>query len=209
MRFIGHQTQIGLICIGNPDPNSPVLCTCNFKLTFTRLCKLLNTNQINTWLLIAPTGGVNVWCSACGGEFNAGSVIIAIKISSIEKYVNHRTIILPQLSAPRINPNKVNEITGWKCVWGPVNMNDLSDFLKGLPNSIHNKTEKQRKITFKTKFRLEMASLLIFPILLITVIPLSIILYLFNQWDMDSSNLDHDTDTWIFYFSILANFSGS
>ncbi len=182
MRFIKHPTEIGLIAIGNPTTQSPVLCTCNFKLTVSRLYNFLNEQNLDVWLLVAPTDGINVWCAACGDEFNAGSVITAIKISSLEKYVTHRRIILPQLAAPGVDPKLVKEITGWQCVWGPVRMDDLPDFLRQLPDSISHKTEKQRAVTFNLKFRMEMASAYVFPILLLIAAPLLLTLYFLHLW---------------------------
>ncbi|MFX1294461.1 MAG: HgcAB-like fusion protein [Promethearchaeota archaeon] len=182
MRFFGHQTEIGLIATGNPTPEDPVLCTCNFKLTVSRLYALLKEKGINAWILVAPTDGINVWCAACGDEFNAGSVITAIKISSLDKYVNHRRIILPQLAAPGVDPKIIKEVTGWQCVWGPVQMDDLPDFLENMPNSIHNKTERQSKIRFDTKFRVEMATAFTIPVLLIIAVPLFLILFFMHLW---------------------------
>jgi ferredoxin len=182
LRFFGHQTEIGLIAAGNPTPDSPVLCTCNFKLTVSRLHTLLTERKINAWILVAPTNGINVWCAACGDEFNAGSVITAIKTSSLDQYITHRRIILPQLAAPGVDPRKVKEITGWQCVWGPVNMDDLPEFLDKLPDSIHHKTDQQRSVRFNSKFRVEMASAYVFPILLILAIPLFLILFFMHLW---------------------------
>ncbi|MFX1452838.1 MAG: HgcAB-like fusion protein, partial [Promethearchaeota archaeon] len=182
MRMSGHSTEIGLIPVGEPDSNSPVLCTCNFNLTVRRLYNLLKKKKINGWILVAPTGGINVWCASCGGNFNAGSVITAIKISSLEKYVNHRQIILPQLGASGIDIKRIKKITGWQCVWGPVQMEDIPQFLANLPKSIHNKTEKQRSIQFNTKFRLEMGSAMVGFFLLILGIPLFLIFYFLDIW---------------------------
>ncbi|MFX0094616.1 MAG: HgcAB-like fusion protein [Candidatus Hodarchaeota archaeon] len=181
MRFVRHATEIGLIPVGTPTPDSPVLCTCNFKLTVRRLYKLLKKRKIDAWILVAPSDGINVWCGSCGDEFNTGSIITAIKIASLDKYVNHRRIILPQLGAPGIDPKRVNEVTGWHCVWGPVQMEDLPAFLENMPNSIHNKSEKQRTVRFDTKFRLEMASMIVFPLLLFLTLPLGLVLYFLNS----------------------------
>ena len=180
-RMIGHSTEIGLIPAGRPTPDSPVLCTCNFELTVRRLYKFLIDSKIDSWILVAPTGGINVWCSSCGGNFNAGSVITAIKISSLEKYVNHRRIILPQLGASGIDARKVNQITGWHCVWGPVHMKDIPSFLAELPRSIRNKTVQQRSVQFDVSDRLEMASAFFFSLLLL-ILPLSLILFYMNQY---------------------------
>ncbi len=179
MRMVRHPTEIGLIPVGNPTPNSPVLCTCNFKLTVQRLYVLLKKKKIDAWILVAPTDGINVWCGSCGDEFNTGSVITAIKIASLDEYVNHRRIILPQLGAPGIDPKKVNQVTGWQCVWGPVQMEDLPEFLASFPDSVHKKTARQRAVRFNTKSRLEMSSAFVFPVLLV-LIPLLLILYFFN-----------------------------
>ena len=180
-RMIGHSTEIGLIPVGEPTPDSPVLCTCNFELTVRRLYKLMTDSGINSWILVAPTGGINVWCSSCGKNFNAGSVITAIKVSSLEKYVDHRRIILPQLGASGIDSREVNRITGWHCVWGPVQMEDLPSFLSEIPKSIRNKTERQRSVRFGINNRLEMASALYFPILLL-MLPLALVLSFLNQY---------------------------
>ncbi len=182
MRFFGHQTEIGLISAGNPTPESPVLCTCNFKLTVARLYNYLIEKHTDAWILVAPTDGINVWCAACGGEFNAGSVITAIKIASLNEYVSHRQIILPQLAAPGVDPKKIKEITGWNCIWGPVQMYDLAEFLKKLPHSIHHKTEKERSVRFNLKFRMEMASAFAFPVLLLVSIPLFLVLFFMHLW---------------------------
>jgi ubiquinone/menaquinone biosynthesis C-methylase UbiE/ferredoxin len=181
-RMIGHSTEIGLLPVGEPTQDSPVLCTCNFELTVRRLFKLLTNSGIDSWILVAPTGGINVWCSSCGKNFNAGSVITAIKVSSLEKYVNHRRIILPQLGASGIDSRKVNQITGWHCVWGPVQMEDIPSFLSEMPKSTRNKTERQRSVRFGISARLEMASALFFPILLLLILPLSLVLYFLNQY---------------------------
>jgi demethylmenaquinone methyltransferase/2-methoxy-6-polyprenyl-1,4-benzoquinol methylase len=180
-RMIGHSTEIGLIPVGEPTPDSPVLCTCNFELTVRRLYKLLKTSKINSWILVAPTDGINVWCASCGDNFNAGSVIMAIKVSSLERYVNHRRIILPQLGASGIDSKKVSQITGWHCIWGPVHMNDIPSFLADFPKSIRNKTERQKAVRFGAVDRLEMASAIFFPILLLLMLPLSLVLFLLNQ----------------------------
>ncbi|MHA1770516.1 MAG: corrinoid protein-associated methyltransferase CpaM [Candidatus Thorarchaeota archaeon] len=166
-RMVGHPTEIGLLPVNDPTPNSPVLCTCNFKLTVGRLYDLLKDKGIDAWILAAPTDGINVWCAACGGDFNAGSVITAIKISGLDETVSHRTIILPQLAAPGVDPIEVRKATDWKCVWGPVHLNDLVDFLHDYPKSIKNKPEQQRAIQFRLPFRLEIGSALAFPMMLI------------------------------------------
>jgi NAD-dependent dihydropyrimidine dehydrogenase PreA subunit len=138
--------------------------------------------NIDAWVLVAPTEGHNVWCASEAGEFNAGSVITAIKISNLEEHVNHHRIILPQLAASGIEPGIVREVTGWNCVWGPVHMDDLPSYLEDLPHSIRNKTERQRAVRFDIKNRIEMATTVLLPTFLMLLVPILILFAYFGSW---------------------------
>ncbi len=183
LRIVPHPTEIGLIPIGHPTEASPVLCTCNFKLTVQRLCDMLAKNHMSAWVLVAPTGGENVWCASVGGRFNAESVITAVKVSHLERYVSHRKIILPQLAAPGVNRSRISKATGWHCTWGPVRMDDLPDYLADFPNLVQKKTERQRTVTFDLHSRIEMALVILFPVLFLLDIPLFLLLIAFDRWD--------------------------
>ena len=57
----------GLYRIGNPDKQSPVLVTANYKLTVDAVRRELA--GLSVWLLVLDTKGVNVWCAAGKGTF--------------------------------------------------------------------------------------------------------------------------------------------
>ena len=97
-RLFPFPTKTGLRIIGSPGPEAPVLVTCNFDLTVRRVMKALE--GLDCYLLVAQSHGINVWCASGGGKFNAHSVISVLKTSRIAEKVNHRTLILPQFSAP-------------------------------------------------------------------------------------------------------------
>lgn len=199
-RMIGHPTEIGLIPVGTPTRDSPVLCTCNFNLTVRRLVGLLEREEIDAWILVAPTGGHNVWCASEAEEFNAGSVITAIKISNLEEWVDHRRIILPQLAAPGVDPGRVREVTGWNCVWGPVHMDDLPRFLNDLPGSIRNKTKRQRSVRFDLRDRIEMATTVLLPTFLILLVPLLVVFVFLDSWVWA---LPIFAETALFYYGVF------
>jgi CO dehydrogenase/acetyl-CoA synthase gamma subunit (corrinoid Fe-S protein) len=71
-RFFPFPTETGLRVIGEPGPEAPVFLTCNFDLTVRRVTRALR--ELDCYLLVAPSKGINVWCSAAGGMFNAHSV---------------------------------------------------------------------------------------------------------------------------------------
>ncbi len=126
-RMIPHRAPPGLVRIGRPGRDAPVLLTGNFTLTVRRLRDVLAGRS--AWLLCADSKGINVWCAAGGGHLTHHDVIAAIRVSGIDGLVDHREIVLPQLSATGVERRKVTEATGWATRWGPARLEDLPEFL--------------------------------------------------------------------------------
>ncbi len=127
LRLFPHATEPGLHRIGDPGPDSPVLLTGNFTLTVRRLERTLAGRD--AWLLVANSGGMNVWCGAGGGHLTDHDVIAVIRASRIGELVAHRDLVLPQLSATGVQRRRVGEATGWRARWGPARLEDLPGFL--------------------------------------------------------------------------------
>jgi len=118
----------GLYCVGNPDPESPVLVSANYKLTFDTVRK--NLKGLDTWLLVLDTRGINVWCAAGKKTFSTDEIIRRAGLSSLAKIVSHRNLILPQLGAPGVSAHRVKKGCGFQVVWGPVRAGDIIKFLE-------------------------------------------------------------------------------
>ncbi|MDK2892433.1 HgcAB-like fusion protein [Methanohalophilus sp.] len=168
LRFIPIPCKTGLIKIGNPDSNSPVILTCNYHLTVEKVRRALDGMDVN--LLVANSRGINVWCSAAGGLFTNHDVVSVLKTSGIEEIVDHRNVILPQLAATSIEGNIIQKKTGWKVTWGPVYADDLPHFIK----NNFKKTVEMRKVKFSLVQRVEMAVAWAFPITVIMIPIMSI-----------------------------------
>jgi len=156
-RLFPCPARVGLRRIGNPGRESPVLVTCNFHLTVKRLIKLLR--QLDLWLLVADSKGVNVWCSAGAEEFNTHSVVSAVKTSGIGDMVNHRTLILPPLGAPGIRAADVRAQTGWRTKWGPVYAEDIPRYIA----RSFKRDESMKRVKYHIKERLDTAIGSLFP----------------------------------------------
>jgi hypothetical protein len=132
----------GLYCVGSPGPDDPVLVTANYKLSFDRLRRDLD--GLKAWVLVLDTRGVNVWCAAGKGTFANTELSYRIKSVGLEKIVDHRSIILPQLSATGVAAHTLKKECGFEVIWGPVRSTDIRQFLE---NNL--KAEPQmRKVTF-------------------------------------------------------------
>jgi len=161
-RVLPFPGPTGLVRIGSPNRSSPVLLTCNFRLTIARVARALR--GVDAYLLVANSRGVNVWCAATGGLLTDHDVVSVLKTSGIEALVDHRQLILPQLAATGIQGRKVRERTGWRVVWGPVAAEDIPAFLsEGLEA-----TPAMRSVRFPLPQRLEMAVAWAAPISLAT-----------------------------------------
>jgi hypothetical protein len=122
-----YRISPGLYALGQPDASSPVLATCNFKLTFDILRHELA--QLSCWLLVVETYGINVWCAAGKQSFSTQEVASRVKGTGLEKLVSHRNLILPQLAAPAVAAHKLHTLCGFTGVFGPVRIQDLPAFL--------------------------------------------------------------------------------
>lgn len=159
----------GLYAVGHPTPDSPVLVTGNFDLTVRHLVRAID-GQLDVWVLVADSAGINVWCAAGGGYFTAGKVIAAVKSSRLSEVVRHHTLILPQLCANGVDGWRVRKETGWGVHWGPIRAEDIPAYLI----AGRKKTDAMRWARFPLKARLEMVTvalgfyglLLLLPILI-------------------------------------------
>ncbi|MGA2369393.1 MAG: HgcAB-like fusion protein [Candidatus Korobacteraceae bacterium] len=149
-RSIPYPTPPRLIRIGNPGRKSPVLVTSNYDLTVRRVCRALRS--VDCYLLVAPAGGIDVWCAAGGGKFTIDGIISILKTSRIAELVDHRRLVLPQLCANGINLFDVRRRTSWSAVFGPVDATSIPEYLKG-----RRRTEPMMRVTYNVRERLEMA----------------------------------------------------
>ena len=122
-----YRISPGLYALGCPDQNSPVLVTCNFKLTFDTVRRALAEDSY--WLLVVETYGINVWCAAGKQSMSTQEVDRMVQASGLERVVTHRTLILPQLAAPAVAGHKLRQLCGFSGVFGPVRIQDLPRFL--------------------------------------------------------------------------------
>ena len=117
----------GLYAIGSPDADSHVLVTANYKMTFDILRRDLQGHDL--WLLVLDTKGINVWCAAGKGTFGTDEMIRRVQVTGLDRIVNHRSLIVPQLGAPGVAAHKITQACGFKVVFGPVRSDDLPQFL--------------------------------------------------------------------------------
>ncbi len=143
-----YKISPGLYAIGEVGPDSPVLVTANYKLSFDFLRKALA--DVSAWILVLETRGVNVWCAAGKGTFSTAEVVRQVMRTRLKEVVQHRELILPQLSATGVSAHLVKKNCGFKVVWGPVRANDIKPFLGNGQTS----DTSMRRVTFTFRERM-------------------------------------------------------
>jgi hypothetical protein len=124
--------------------------TANYKLSFDALRK--NLSGQNGWILVLDTKGINVWCAAGKGTFGTKELVNKIRLVSLEKIVNHKRLILPQLGATGVAAHKVKEETGFNVHYGPVRASDIKKFI----GEGYRADKVMRRVSFNLKDRIKL-----------------------------------------------------
>jgi hypothetical protein len=143
-----YKIEPGLYAVGEPDANSEVFASANYKLSFDVLRKALS--GLSAWILVLDTKGINVWCAAGKGTFGTEELVKRIGLVKLGNFLNHRRIIIPQLGAVGVNADSVFKRTEFKVYFGPVYAKDIKAYL----NAGRRKTQEMRKIKFSMFDRL-------------------------------------------------------
>ncbi len=167
---MGHKVVPGLYILGSPDQWSPVLVSANYSLSFDALRSSLAGTDC--YILVLDTKGVNVWCAAGKGTFGTEELIHRIEVTGLDKVVEHRQLILPQLGAPGVAAHQVKRSTGFSVSYGPIRATDLKEYMR-----TGKATPEMRRVTFPWRERAVLTPVEVM-LSLKYLIPVSIILFL-------------------------------
>ena len=146
-----YAIEPGLYAVGQPTPDSPVLVSANYKMSFDRLRRELG--RLDAWILVLDTRGINVWCAAGKGTFGTDELVDRIETTRLAQVVAHRKLIVPQLGAPGVAAHEVKKQSGFRVVYGPIRAEDLPEFLDAGMKA----TADMRRVRFPLAERLAVA----------------------------------------------------
>jgi len=120
--------EAGVKLFGRPDRDSPVLITTNYALTYFTVESDIKAANLDCYLIVADTGGLSVESAVAGRYFTADAIASSIKEYGVNDLVNHKTLIIPGLSA-RLS-GETEEATGWKILVGPKDSSGLASYIR-------------------------------------------------------------------------------
>jgi hypothetical protein len=118
----------GLYAVGEPNKDSDVFVSANYKLSFDVLRRGLK--GLNAWILILDTKSINVWCAAGKGTFGTDELVSRIEEAHLGSVVRHRRIIVPQLGAVGVSASAVQKRAGFRVYFGPVDARHIRAYIQ-------------------------------------------------------------------------------
>lgn len=127
------QVSPGVYEINGPGPDSPLLTTTNFSLTYFSVAGEVDGSGVPSWLLICDSEGMSVLTAWAAGNFDAEVIAKAVKSFGVEGKINHRKIVIPGAVAV-ISGELEEELPGWEVRVGPREAVDIPMYLKNVWN---------------------------------------------------------------------------
>ena len=126
------QVSPGLYQFNEPGPNSPVLISTNFSLTYFSVAGEVESSGVPTWLVISDSEGLSVLTAWAAGKFTSESIAKTVKTCGIADKVERKVVTLPGMVAT-LSGELEEELPGWKITVGPREAVDIQGYLKAQP----------------------------------------------------------------------------
>lgn len=124
------QVDAGVYPLNDPTPDSPVLLTTNFSLTYFTVAGEVENGRIPAWLLVMDVEGQSVLTAWAAGKFVPDAIAPFVKASGVANKVNHRRLLIPGYVA-QISGELEEELGGeWQVTVGPREAADIPRFLR-------------------------------------------------------------------------------
>lgn len=120
--------EAGLKSYGDAGPDSPVMYTTNFALTYFTVESDIKQGAVDAWLLVVDTEGMSVQSAVAGRKLTAEKVAEALEEYGVAEKVNHRILISPGMAA-RIS-GETEEKSGWTLKVGPRDSSGITKYLQ-------------------------------------------------------------------------------
>ena len=125
------QVQPGVYEINNPKPDSPVMVTTNFSITYFAVANEVEGSGWPAWLVVADAEGMSVLTAWAAGKFDAERIAKSIKGFGIDQKVNHKKVMIPGQVAV-LSGELEEELPGWQIMVGPREAVDIGGYLKAM-----------------------------------------------------------------------------
>ena len=117
-----------LYAVGEVGPESPLLVTTNFSLSYYSVEGEVEASRVPAYILAVDTEGTSVLTAWASDKFNADTITKALKKSEVESKLSHRKLVLPGFVA--VLSAGVEDESGWSVQIGPKEASGIPSYLK-------------------------------------------------------------------------------
>jgi len=124
------KTEQKIYEINNPGPRSPVLCTCNFSLTYFIVSGEIENSRVPAYLAVLDTEGLSVLTAWAAGKFSGEQLGGFINKSGLRERLTERHLIIPGYVA--VIRGDLEEALGdeWQVHVGPREASGIPAYLR-------------------------------------------------------------------------------
>ncbi len=123
------QVQPGLYEINAPKPDSPVLVTTNFSITYFSVANEVEGSGLPAWLVVTDAEGMSVLTAWAAGKFDAERIAKAIRTFEVDGKVTRKRLVIPGHVAV-LSGELEEELPDWEIRVGPREAVDIPAFIR-------------------------------------------------------------------------------
>ena len=122
------QVEAKLYEIGQVTPESPLLITTNFSLTYYTVAGEVEASRVAAYIGVIDTEGTSVLTAFASDKLTSEKVSAFLKSKEVKDKVAHRKVILPGYVA--VMSGALQEESGWEVMVGPREASGIARYLK-------------------------------------------------------------------------------
>ena len=122
------QVEAGLYEIGAVTPDSALLLTTNFSLTYYTVEGEVEASRVPAYIGVIDTEGTSVLTAFASDKLNSDNVTAFLNSDEVKAKVGHKKVILPGYIS--VMSGSLHEESGWEVMVGPREASGISKYLK-------------------------------------------------------------------------------
>lgn len=126
------QVEQKIYKVGEPTPESPVIITTNFSLTYFIVAGEIENCRVPVWLAVMDCEGMSVLTAWAAGKFTPAKIAQFIQESGLPEQLTKKELVIPGYLAI-LSGALEEKLPGWTVTVGPREANALPAFLKNRP----------------------------------------------------------------------------
>lgn len=125
---VPNAVEAKLYKIGEPSPQSPVLVTTNFALTYFTVEGEVENSRVPAYISVVDTGGLGVLNAYADDKLTAEVIVKTVRNYGVMDQMTHKKLVIPGLVA--VLKGEIEDTGGWEVLVGPEEAAGIPAYLK-------------------------------------------------------------------------------